>query len=273
MDIELTNENYARGMVSSGDSTRTAFFIQKLRDSRPITYAAIGGSITGGANASSPELSYVSRFGQWLDSKTHCRTINAGIGATTSMFGAYRAHDDILSASPDIITIEFAVNDTCNPDTAGSFEWLVRQCVDQPQMPLVILIFTMCHDGSNLQNIHIPIGRHYGLPMLSFRDAIYPDIASGQLSWPELSSDDVHPNDDGHRFISEMLIRFLELCDNSSGNLNSDNPVRTLPCPLIKNASRYFYGKVTDAAAMNIISNNGWKQQLHESNRSRYVGW
>ena len=121
------------------------------------------------------------------------------------MFGAFRAQREMLCEEPDIITVEFAVNDTTSPDVVPGYEALVRQCVASAKKPLVILLFTMRRDGMNLQDRHIPVGRHYGLPMLSYRDALYPEIAAGKLAWETISPDEVHPNDLGHAFLAAML--------------------------------------------------------------------
>ena len=37
--------------------------------------------------------------------------VNAGIGGTTSHFGAARAEEDLLYARPDVVFVEFSVND------------------------------------------------------------------------------------------------------------------------------------------------------------------
>jgi hypothetical protein len=37
--------------------------------------------------------------------------VNAGIGATDSDYGSLRAQRDVLSKNPDLVIIEFAVND------------------------------------------------------------------------------------------------------------------------------------------------------------------
>jgi lysophospholipase L1-like esterase len=56
--------------------------------------------------------------------------VNAGIGDTDSQYGALRVQRDVLSYNPDLVVVEFAVNDNAgalgqllNGDT---YEGLVR---------------------------------------------------------------------------------------------------------------------------------------------------
>lgn len=75
-----------------------------------IVVAAIGGSITavGGTTAS-----WGKYFSDWLSEKTG-KTVtfyNKGVGGTGSDFGIARLYEDISSLAPDIVFVEFSVND------------------------------------------------------------------------------------------------------------------------------------------------------------------
>lgn len=262
-NLPLTDEQYQRGLIHTGDPARLNRFVQKLKSGTPVTYGAIGGSITAGASAQEGG-SYGPLLADWLDKQTSVTFINAGIGATNSLFGSFRAGKDLLCHQPDLITIEYAVNDSNNPATALSYEALVRQCVSQHNAPLVMTIFTMHRDGTNTQDIHIPIARHYDLPTLSYRDAIYPLIQAGQLTWEDLSPDEVHPNDVGHAYMFKMLSRSIQTpADDTSTDIT---PVGEW---LNQEACRYM-GKVLDATQLNIVSNDGWTQGPHKAG---YTGW
>lgn len=262
--LKCEKDLLARGLISAGGLEALERFRNKLESKVAITYAAIGGSITQGAAASDDkETAYVSRFATWLRQKTICRPINAGIGATTSMFGAFRAQREILCHAPDIITIEFAVNDTVNPDIEASYEALVRQCVASPANPLVILIFTMRKNGTNLQDRQIPTGYHYKLPMLSYRDALYPEVSSGKLTWGTISPDEVHPNDEGHAFIAKMLEHLIE-----SANASQESALP--PDLLYPAAAKYLNGNVCDALGMKVLRNEGWSHYDHGNGYTGY---
>ena len=264
--LALSAARWKRAFISGGDASRLEAFRAKLARKEKIVYGAIGGSITEGASASSPWRRYASRFAIWLDSLAPCELVNAGIGASNSLFGAFRLEKDLLSRNPDMITIEFAVNDPdSNPDMAASYEALVRQCALHPKKPLIVLIFNMRKDGTNAQHVHVPVGRHYNLAMLSTRDGIYPEIQKGQLKWSDYSPDEVHPNDAGHELISKMLEKFVVKAEpEKSAAPSAENPPFMNPA-----AIKYIGGRILDLSKLELLSCSGWTQGPH---RGGYLG-
>ena len=74
--------------------------MKKAIQGEDITVGFLGGSITQGCNASAPETCYAYLVYQWWCEKfpkSKIAYINAGIGGTTSQFGAARAESDLLS--------------------------------------------------------------------------------------------------------------------------------------------------------------------------------
>lgn len=165
-----------------------------VAEGRPVVYGAIGGSITEGAAASSPGSRYVSCIAHAIQNRTACRLVNAGVGATDTRFGAMRCREDLLRHRPDLITIEYAVNDVNNPDREFSFEALVRQCMGSAPDALIVVIFTLREDGVSMQEIQLPVCRHYDLAMISYHDAIWPELSGGNLAWSAVSPDK-HPSE------------------------------------------------------------------------------
>ncbi len=269
-DLGFTQAKYQRGLVDVGNLTRLKQFHDKIQSGKPIVYGSIGGSITAGASAQKG-LAYPPLLANWLDTQTPTKFINAGIGASNSFFGAFRAPKDLLCHMPDLITVEYAVNDVNNPNISIAYEALVRQCLMLPTKPLVIAISTMRRDGSNVQDVHLPIGQHYGLPMLSYRDAIYPEVTAGNLTWEDLSPDEVHPNDAGHTFMFQMLRTYLKetTIASSTENTKKTSDLKNLPW-LDPQAKQYTGGQIIDASKMNVQSSHGWTQGPHKDN---YTGW
>ena len=98
----------------SVDTSRLQRAFAKARRGERVTVAVIGGSITAGAMASTPEKNYGSLVAQWWREtfpKAEIRFVNAGIGATGTNYGALRAKRDLLAHRPDFVITEYSVND------------------------------------------------------------------------------------------------------------------------------------------------------------------
>jgi lysophospholipase L1-like esterase len=253
----LTDDIVARSQLSTGDLARLSNVFAKARRGEPITLGAIGGSITAGAFATTKQNSYPGRLlGWWREQFPRCeiRMVNAGVGGTGSMYGALRAGKDLLSSRLDFVVIEFAVND--NWTDGEAFEGLVRQILAQPNQPAVLLLFMMWKNGGNDQEMQARVGAHYHLPMVSFRDALWPEMAAGRLKWSDYIVDSVHPNDAGHAAAASFI---TTMCGNAlKAPFAGETSVATsLPSPLSTDAFQHVRWR--DATALDPLENDGWR--------------
>jgi lysophospholipase L1-like esterase len=258
----LTNEVVARSQLSTGDQGRLMRVFDRARRGEPITLGVIGGSITAGAFASTEQNSYPGRLlGWWRAQFPRCeiRLVNAGVGGTGSMYGALRVESDLLSSEPDFVVVEFAVND--NWTDGDAFEGLVRQILAQPNLPAVVLLFMMWERGGNDQAMQAKVGAHYNLPMVSFRDALWPEIETGRLKWQDYIVDTVHPTDAGHAAAARFI---TTLCDNTLRAVPARQPnaISALPLPLVSDAFQHV--RWLAAAGLDPVKNDGWRLDLDE---------
>jgi hypothetical protein len=266
----LTTDIVARSQLSTGDLGRLAKVFAKARRGEPIKLGVIGGSITAGAIASSPDNSYSGLLLAWWRKrfpKCEIDLINAGVGGTGSMYGALRAGRDLLSGAPDLVVIEFAVND--NWTDGEAYEGLVRQILAQPNQPAVILLFMMWERGGNDQEMQAKVGAHYRLPMVSFRDAMWPEMAAGRIKWSDYIVDTVHPNDAGHAAAARFLTTMCETGMNAvtTKAFDAGDP---LPPPLHSLAFQQVDWR--DAADLVPVENQGWRQSVDDNNKPIWVG-
>ena len=221
--------SYAFNQLS--DSGRLKNLFKKIASGKDITIAAVGGSITEGAWAKSyngggnnateynelldGEKCYAQRMVDWF-SKTFPNTnfnfLNAGIGATPSFLGAFRLDSMALIHNPDLVIVEFAVNDPTateltDTEIFDAYEAVVRRSLNTDAA--VMLVFTVNESGVGWQEYYSKVGAYYNVPMISYHNAIYPE--SGLIcEWRKLSPDNVHPNNVGHALIGLCIENFLE---------------------------------------------------------------
>jgi lysophospholipase L1-like esterase len=255
----------ARSHVSIGNPARLQRVLDKARRGEPVTLGFIGGSITHGQAASSPERSYPNLVGQWWIShfpQSHITMVNAGVGGTGSAYGVLRLQHDLLSKHPDFVVVEFGVNDHDDAAHAETYEGIVRQLLADPDQPAVLLLFMMHHDGTSAQDFQEPIGARYELPMVSYRDALWPEIAAGRLKWSDISEDDihVHPNDRGHAAAASFIDSMLqETLDHLPAKPPLIPPIpTTMPLPAPVYTDLFGDTQLIGADKLVPVTNSGW---------------
>ena len=192
----------------------------KAQNGQKVTIAFIGGSITKGTVSKGTKddtfqnkLTYVDYFSNWWYEKfpkADLHFINAGIGATDSYLGVHRVQKDVLDQKPDLVVVEFAVNDEKTFYHKQSYENLVRKILAADSKPAVMLLFMSRLNGKNCQVQQSEIGKHYNLPMVSFANVI-KDMVNHQIYTAEdLSGDGIHPSLLGYAVAGEILVKYLD---------------------------------------------------------------
>lgn len=204
---------YERGIANRGNWYRMKKVMERAAAGEKITLGFLGGSITQGSLSSTPETCYAYRVYEWWKKtfpKAEFTYINAGIGGTTSQFGAARADSDLLAYQPDFVIVEFSVNDDSTEHFCETYEGLVRKIYGSKGSPAVLLVHNVRYDtGANAQIQHGKVARHYQLPAVSMQSTIYPQVVSGEIPNRDITPDDLHPNDAGHELVSSVITWFL----------------------------------------------------------------
>lgn len=203
-------------ILSTGNNGRLNKVIEKLSNGEEVSIAMIGGSITEGAGADIPTNSYGDLFVAGLQQTYPNATIhycNAGLGNTPSTLGLMRYERDVtakVESEPDLVIIEFAVNDWDEPTYGRAYESMVRNVLKQKNNPAVLLLFSVFQSKWNMQDEYSPIGELYGLPMISMSDAIDYAYAENQLNDELYFADIYHPTNYGHQITADCLTELIE---------------------------------------------------------------
>lgn len=221
----------------------------KLKRGGEVRIAYFGGSITAQEGWRPKTLKWFRE--QYPQVKF--TEINAAIGGTGSDLGVYRFQQDVLSHRPDLIFVEFAVNDGGAPSEQiwRGMEGIVRQAWSaDPSIDLCyVYTFNKGQEGE-LDRGFCPrcaasdelLADHYGIPSINvaMRTAALaregkllftpPKDPQGQeLPVPAntilFSTDGVHPLDGGHEVYAQLITESLK-------TLEAD--AKTAPHPLSK---------------------------------------
>ena len=259
-----------RSLLSVGDMTRMSDVFQKAQNGEDITVAYIGGSITEGYNAGTTEF-YAKTCTDLLQGYFPDITVtgvNAGISGTPSLLGNLRLERDVLSADPDIVFVEFAVNDGQEADYKNAYESLVRTLLTQEKDIAVVLLFTVLDSGYTCQEHMSKIGANYDLPMISVHDSVYEEIEAGRMTWQDYSNDQSHPNAYGHKCITDFVDNYyqkvLPVVAENVGEVSKE-----LPDPVF--SAKYMNMHYMDSATMDGVELDGFER--YDTHDSFHNGW
>jgi hypothetical protein len=266
---------FAQSQLAAGNQARLQRLFAKGRAGTPVTFGVIGGSITQGAGASAAANRWVNLVQDWWKRTfpaSACTLVNAGIGATGSDYGALRLRREVLSHNPDLVIVEFAVNDSWN-GVAGAqgytlgetYEGLLRQALNHANKPAVLLLFMSQCDFNNGYAVYrggkfwqAPLGAHYGLPMASFEDGIVPEIEAHRLACADVSANGTIPNDVGHAFAAQFIEQTLQTALNAFPLGATPLAIPATPAPLRTDAFEFTTLADGRGQTLTPVTNSGW---------------
>ncbi|MCM1103678.1 MAG: GDSL-type esterase/lipase family protein [Clostridium sp.] len=216
----VSEELYASAdQWGSCDDAALAAVMRKAENGEPVTIACIGGSITQGTISNGSDdrevagkKCYADLYFSWWEQtfpETDFTFINAGIGATDSYIGVHRVQKDVLDFEPDLVLVEFSVNDADSLTFKTTYDNLVRRILLADNHPAAMLLFMGQTNGATAQGSHVLVGFNYKLPMVSYASLIQDMMEQEVYTEKQLSGDEVHPSALGHAITGEILWKYL----------------------------------------------------------------
>ena len=212
----------------------------KIEAGKIIRIAYLGGSITAAAG-------WRIQSREWLE-KTYPNAkfeeIHAAIGGTGSDLGVFRLQNDALRHKPDLLFVEFAVNDGGAPPERihKAMEGIVRQTWNANPETDIFYVYTI-HENmlKEMQAGKMPraasamelLADYYGIPSIHFGVKVAAMEKAGALIFkgekpkdaanekpPVFSTDGVHPlAETGHKIYTETIARNWPSIWNVSGKV------------------------------------------------------
>ncbi len=271
--VDITDEMCEKAIINAGNCERLAGVMAKASNGEEITIAYIGGSITDGSSASPQEekcyAGLTQTWWEWTFQDAKINYVNAGVGATDSYIGVHRAAEDVLASKPDLVVVEFSVND-CRTNNKETYESLLRMLLLSETEPAVVSL-VLCTETSYYQN-HYAVAAKLQVPIISYAKIVQENLANGTWEWSQLgSSDKTHPINGGHSVIAHLLTYFynkvlLEI--NDTLYVEYEVPEDTVTLSRYENADMVYADEI-EATSMdgfekatvysNLFNNNGWK--------------
>jgi hypothetical protein len=222
-------------------------FFAKIKEGDSIKVGYLGGSIT----SQSGWRVYSLKWLQELYPDAGFKEINAAIGGTGSDLGVYRLHDHVLNLNPDLIFVEFAVNDnwSATEKIICSMEGIVRQIWQHNPKTDICFIYTIMETFLDKEmSGELPasatametVAEKYGIPSINFGAEVCRRVKEKQLVYKGegleingiqvFSRDGVHPYvETGHLIYQEVLASSFE---EMKGRIKNKLKSHALPEPL-----------------------------------------
>ncbi len=196
--------------------------LTKLRAGGPVKIAYFGGSITAASG-----WRVMSR--EWFQKefpRAKVSEIRAAIGGTGSDLGVFRLKTDVLQHQPDLLFVEFAVNDGNAPPEQiwRSIEGIVRQTwTALPKTDICFVYTFMVGYEKDLREGRCPraaaameqLAAHYGIPSINVALKVVELQRAGKLIFQsehpsgagviQFSTDGVHPLAKGHEVYADVI--------------------------------------------------------------------
>lgn len=141
-----------------------------------------------------------------------------GIGGENSEAGAKRFEHDVLALHPDVVTIDYALNDRAIGLQRAEAAW--RSMITQAlQQHIKVILLTPTPDlTAKLQDPKDPLNQHaqqirclaneYGVALADSL-ARFKDYAASGGQLPDLMAQSNHPNRKGHELVLAELLRWF----------------------------------------------------------------
>lgn len=241
------------GWVDNGDGTMTAKFIAEGEEltqyadyinyrgnltnthtklttgDKSLNVVYFGGSVTNGTGASDRDsTSWRGLIGKWIADnfpEANVTNINRAVGESGSYLGSYRVKRDVIAENPDLLFIEYSINDYYSKasyeQAALQYETIVREVRSAlPECDIVTILVTDSSQANNARKgtLHSQARAHeemaalYNIPTIQVGRALadsLPEDWTYDDDWLLYMTDTVHPNDLGYKYYYKVIREFM----------------------------------------------------------------
>ena len=209
----------------------------KLSRGETVNLAFVGGSVTqgtGGTSGGWPKI-IVNELEE--NYGADCVEYRQSIGGTGSLLDAFRFDYDNEGITPDVLFIEFAINDYYKGRTTEEVirdsESIVRKAyAKNPYMDIVyVLTFDSAVKDTEYTQFaaHKAVADKYGLMTIALGPKFYEHIAQTGEAFSVYFTDAVHPNDKGYELYSKFIIEALYSDMPKTTNVSAKYQAKVLP--------------------------------------------
>ncbi len=255
---------------------------RKIKNKKDISIAFMGGSITYGIGTNDLNDSFRVLVEEWFKEQygISVNQQNLAIPSAASGLGAYCVEADVLLYNPDIVFIEYAINDKyaraqySQEEISVNMETIIRKIRTNSPNTDIVLLYTTAAEVSMSEalfmeaKVHEEIAAHYGVTSINIgyglrksRGLLKSGSSAVDQKWLQFFADSCHTNRNGNIVYANII----KECIQSAFKAAESGAKVNLQLPKTKNKTllNTEYIKTSDVS---LDGNKGWKKSTEQWN-------
>jgi len=183
-------------------------------------YVAFGDSITDGYGVPRGFVSFLAEKISKNYPELDLDTINTGMSGDTSRGGLYRLGRDVIDHRPDLVTVNFGVNDAFSGISPRQFSDNLREIWTRIkdtgcQRILMLSCESIPEDWAEQQVLPYweamrDLAEEVGCVYADVHGRWVRELQEGRVESDLIIPGDLHPNEEGHRLIAEAVFEEMQ---------------------------------------------------------------
>ena len=263
---KTNNSQDAGAFMNENTDVRMQNFLAKIRRGEEVNVVALGGSITTGFAAKNPaKEGWAGLTGEWLKklgekNSSKVNYYNRAVSGTDSAFAVARYDSHIKALNPDLLLLEFAMNDQwLDPKVRKrTYEAIIRRTLCESDCAILVLFVNERKAPySSNQVEQQQICEYYHVPFVSWKECVQKEGSLSDFEKYFDGQEGIHPNNAGHAKIAQFLEEEIERVWK---NLPSDSKIAAVEKNLPPALTDKGFEKVEYYGNANLqpVENEGW---------------
>lgn len=189
--------------------------IKKLKSGEEVKIAALGDSLTYGWMVENGYIDYLKKMIEKDYPRCSCRIFNRGVPGDTARDGLRRMDHDILRVNPDVVLIQFALNDAYmnySPEEyQKNIDTIIIKIRDSTKSEIALVTSSAILNRE--ENLHArrfykklyESAERFDLPVAAVHEYWESRISSGVVHASLVQGDGVHPTEKGYELMAEAV--------------------------------------------------------------------
>ena len=284
-------------IYKEGDLYRLAKAIKKSKSGKEVLIMFYGNSAnTSDTYADTP---YWRVFGElWSANIGPCKTVAVSMDNFTSIDACMRVDNDILRWKPDVVFLDFAVQDavaSMASANAHGYDNLIRRILQSSTKPAVVsLILTGAEQksfGMNAANADMfntasklqkQVASYHNIPIIDFETALWDNMVElvkvttqreiPLMTWATVGENNVAMNNTGHMILCGTINYLVDKVNKKLSKISTTKDY-AYPTQGYFGTDKYMNGSFVDAVSIANGKESGYSFDLNKAEFGKYAYW